>query len=282
MALRNPFYLDAEHLISQAEYHDVSVPRAEEIVEKNRSQRRAGAKLGVSGAGVDAGGARDIETQSTYRLEPQQRATVSKIIDGLHRADVIKTNDVLADAAVQKDDLVELEGTVRVTATTLAGKLFYLLREAIKATGGSIDEIDDIKFEDPVVQELVRRIYLDNELLPIPMLLEVCETGLGVKTYVNLIPSHFTDPAAADRIEGERRVLGTVSALVSDGDDGFLSVEQWLLHGWELVLRRLVITDLEDKDVHKLFEGLGLDLPAGSVGTYIKGPALVVDAIALY
>lgn len=282
MGLRSTIYLDVEHLISQAEYHDIEVPRTEEIVETNRRQRRAGGKLGMPGTGVDAGAGSEIETQSTYRLEPQQRATVSKVIDRLHAEGVVKTKDDLADTAVQVDDLVELHGTVRMTATTVAGKVFHLARAAITAQGGDISQLDDLRFEDPKVQKVIRDIYLENQLLPIPMLLEVIETGLPVKPHVNFNASHFTDPGAADRIEGERRVLGTVRTLVDGDDEGYLSAEEWLLPGWEYTMRRLMLAGLEDKDIRKLLESVGLDMPQGSAGTHIQGPAFVIDAIALY
>jgi hypothetical protein len=196
MALRNPIYLDLEQLIAQAEYHDVAVPRAEEIVETSRSQRRAGAKLGLSGAGVDAGGEREVETQSTFRLEPQQRSTVSKVIDRLHREQVISTASSLTDSAIQKDDLVELDGILRMTPTTLAGKLFYLMKKAIASS--DIASIDDLSIDDPEVEDVIRTVYLENELLPIPILMQAVDTGMEVRVYVNINPSHFTTADVAD------------------------------------------------------------------------------------
>ncbi|XVX18717.1 DUF6414 family protein [Actinomycetota bacterium] len=280
MALRNPIYLDLEQLIAQAEYHDVAVPRAEEIVETSRSQRRAGAKLGLSGAGVDAGGEREVETQSTFRLEPRQRSTVSKVIDRLHREQVISTASSLTDSAIQKDDLVELDGILRMTPTTLAGKLFYLMKKAIASS--DIASIEDLSIDDPEVEDVIRTVYLENELLPIPILMQAVDTGMEVRVYVNINPSHFTTSDVADRLEGEHRVLGTVRSVIDGGDEGYYNAEEWLMPGWEYMIRRLMLASLDDREIHSLFTQMGLKIPEGATGTHVAGPAVLIDAIALY
>jgi len=94
-------------------------------------------------------------------------------------------------------------------------------------------------------------------------------------------PDYFIDAASANRVEGDLRVLGTVSGLISGGDDGYLSAEDWLLHDWEYMMRRKIMTQVGNL-VKELVDQLELDLPAENVHTYIAGPAIVVDAIALY
>ena len=121
MALRSPIYLDTETLLAQAEYHDIDVPRQADIVEKTVRRRSGGGKVGVSGLGVDASAGTDIEYQSTYSLKPKEKATASKVIDSLIIAEAVKINPD-GETVLGRDDLIEIQGTTRITAASLAGK----------------------------------------------------------------------------------------------------------------------------------------------------------------
>jgi hypothetical protein len=133
----------------------------------------------------------------------------------------------------------------------------------------------------PELAQQLKQVYLQNELLPIPILLELSGSTLPQRVYVNVRPDHFIDAASSNRAEGERRVLGTVAHLVPGGDGGYLSAEDWLLHDWENMMRRMAMLKLEDV-VKQLVDQLDLGLPAEDVHSYITGPAVVIDAIALY
>lgn len=280
MALRTPIYLDTETLISQAEYHDIEVPRQEDIVEKTARKRSGGGRLGLSGLGVDASAGSNVEYQSTYTLEPKEKATVSKVIDSLIQAEAVKLNPD-ADAVLMKDDLVELEGRTRLTAASLAGKMFFILRRLMDSAEGDLETIFDLDVNDIPVAEQLKQVYLRNELLPIPILLELTGSELPQKVYVNIRPGHFIDAASANRVEGDLRILGSVGRLIEGGEDGYLSAEEWLLHDWEYMIRRKAMTMVGDL-VGDLVEELELDLPSEDVHAYIAGPAIVIDAIALY
>ena len=281
MALRSPLYLDTETLLSQAEYHDLDVPRQAEIVEKTTRKRSAGGKVNVPGiGGADKSAGSDVEYQSTYSLEPREKATVSKVIDQLIADHAVKV-DPDEHTSLSKDDLIEIEGLTRITAASLAGKLFFIFRRLMDMAEGDPESIFDLDIEDLLVAEQLKQVYLRNELLPIPILLELTGSRLPQKVYVSVAPDHFIDAASANRVEGELRVLGSVSRLVSGGDDGYLSAEQWLLHNWEYLMRRKLMMEVDDI-VKILVKQLELDLPAEDVHAHIAGPAIVVDAIALY
>lgn len=281
MALRSPLYLDIETLLSQAEYHEIDVPRQAEIVEKTTRKRGGGGKMNFPGVGgADASVGSDVEHQSTYELKPREKATVSKVIDRLISEEAVKT-DPDEHTVLSKDDLVEVDGLTRITAASLAGKMFFMIRRLMDTTEGDLDSIFDLGIEDLPVADQVRKVYLQNELLPIPVLLELTGSKLPHKVYVSVAPDHFIDAASANRVEGELRVLGSISHLVPGGDEGFLSAEQWLLHGWEYLMRRKLMTQV-DEVVKNLVEQLEIDLPAEDVHAFLSGPAVVIDAVALY
>lgn len=255
MALRSPLYLDVETLLSQAEYFDVEVPQQSEIVERTIRKRSGGGKVGMAGVGVDASRGTDIEFQSSYTLAPREKATVSKVIDSLMKMDAIKLNPN-GTTALSKDDLIEVEGTTRITSASLAGKVFYMFRRVMTEGDGDLDEMLELQANDPHVVEQIKRVYLQNELLPLPILLQLTGSELPQNVYVNVRPAHFIDAASANRVEGEMRVLGRVSKLIPGGKEGYLSTEEWLLYDWEYLIRRLAMTRMDE--LKGLFDGLGL------------------------
>lgn len=279
MALRRPVYLDAETLMALADYHDLGVARLTEVVEKAIKKRSASAK--ASWGGVLSGGGelgRDVEMQTSYTIAPREKASVSKVIDELVAGGY--TVETSPEATLKKDDIVEVEGQVRLTAASLAGKMLYVLRKYLEATD---QDIQDLDFTDiaPEVMTLFQSVYLGNELVPIPLLVEVAGTTLAPRVLVNLHPNLFVEAAMVDQIEGERRVLGTVRNLVHEGHEGYLSTEEWLLSGWEYLLKRLLMTQISGK-LEEMVDTLDIDLPAKDVHSWVQGPAVVIDAVAIY
>lgn len=208
MALRSPIYLDIETLLSHAEYHDIDVPMQAEIVEKTTRNRSGGGKAGVSGLGLDASVGTDVERQSTYTLAPREKATVSRVIDSLVAEGAVKV-DPDEQTPWSKDDLFEVDGTTRITSASIAGKMFYALRR-VMAGAEDLDTMLDLDANDAQVVDQLKRVYLGNELLPIPVLLEMTGTRLPQRVHVNVAADHFIDAASANRVEGEMRVLDTV------------------------------------------------------------------------
>ncbi|WP_149205096.1 DUF6414 family protein [Actinotalea subterranea] len=280
MALRSPIFLDYETLLAHAEYHDVDVPRQAEVVEKVSRQRSLAGKAGLSGLGASGGVGSDVEYQSTYRLTPNLKATVSRVIDALIHEGGVKVGPD-SETRLGRDDLVELTGRTRITTASLAGKLLHIVRRVLADAELDVTQLDDLRADAPQMLAELKAVYLRNELPPIPILLEMTGTALPQRVYVSVRPDHFVDAAGANRLEGELRALGTVSHLVEGGDDGFLSAETWLLDGFEYLVKRKLMASIGDQ-VKSLATVLDLDLPADDVHAYITGPAIIVDAIALY
>ncbi|MDX3078590.1 hypothetical protein [Streptomyces sp. MI02-7b] len=70
--------------------------------------------------------------------------------------------------------------------------------------------------------------------------------------------------------------------LIPEGE--FRVTDEWLLHGWEFMMRRIMMAQIQDdlQEVTRQLGRLGLDVPDDDVHAYISGPAIVIDAIALY
>ncbi|MGT2533130.1 DUF6414 family protein [Streptomyces nojiriensis] len=282
MALRSPSFLDLETLLSQAEYHDIDVPRSQEIVETSVRKRVGEGKAGIGVFALNGSAGSDFQYQSTYSLQPREKATVSKVIDELIRQKAVRVNPA-GDSALSRDVLVEIEGTARITAVSVLSKVFFVFRRLMLARGiNDLNELASLDLQDAGVAEEIQRVYLQNELLPLPVLLEVSGSSLPHKAYVNVRPDFFIDQASADRLEGDLRVLGTVSALIPAGD--YRVTDEWLLNGWEFMMRRIMMAQIQDdlQEVTRQLERLGLNLPGDDVHAYISGPAVVINAIALY
>ena len=281
MGLRNPLYLDAETLASLAEYYDVGVERMREVVETQRRTRAGSGKLGWGMAEAEGSLGRDVETQLSYSIEPNQKTVVSKTIDGL-----LQTTGALVpfdDAhARQVDDLMELSGNLVMTPTSLVGKMLYLFREYL---GQESTDMNALMQGHPLSQAevlpLIQEGYFSGALPPIPILTELRSPEFPVRVFVSLAHSGFIDSAEASHIEGEHRVLGQVAHLVDGGSEGYLSAEKWLLHGWDYMMRRLLMASL-DKTVSDMIDRLEITLDAEDVQEYISGPAIVLNAVAVY
>ncbi|MFF8019500.1 hypothetical protein [Streptomyces sp. NPDC007929] len=255
---------------------------AQDIVEMTVSKRSGGGKAGLGALALSGSAGSDYQFQSTYSLAPREKATVSKVIDGLIREKAVNVNPA-GDAALSKDALVEIEGTARITAVSVMSKVFFVFRRLMLDRDiNDLSELANLDVADPDVAQAIQRVYLHNELLPLPMLLEVTGSSLPHKVYVNVRPDFFINEASADRLEGDLRVLGSVYRLIPDGD--FLVTDEWLLHGWEFLMRRIMMTQIQDdlQEVTQQLSRLGLDVPDDDVHAYISGPAIVIDAIALY
>lgn len=159
--------------------------------------------------------------------------------------------------------------------------MLYIFRCLIETSEQDLDTIFDFDSDSFEVAEQLKAVYLRNELLPIPVLVEVTNTALPQRVYVNLRPDNFVDAAWSNRVEGEMRVLGSVSRLVDGGKEGYLSAEEWLLDDWEYLISRKLMTEIGDV-LQDPTTQLELDLPADDVHAYIKGPAILLDAIAVY
>lgn len=281
MAFRSPIYLKNDLLLALADYYDLDIPRAREITERTVSTKGGKGGIGIpKTVSLGVSGKKDVEIQASYSLEPSERATVNKIIDAL-----IKSNDLQVDpdndTSLFKDQLVEIEGRTRITTASLAGKMFYLVRRIIGSDDFDAAKIDGLKVDSPEVLEQLKSVYLGNEILPIPVLLEVIGSKLPQRAYVNVDPGYFVGGAEADRVEDDLRVLGSIRNLVPGGDEGYLSSEEWLLHGWEYLMRRTLMPTIGDT-VTTLVDELDLDLPVDDVQAYLRGPAILIDAVAIY
>jgi hypothetical protein len=276
MPLRNPVYLDLDTLAAQAQYAGVDLPVSGDVVETEIRKGSVGGSASLGPIRADGTRGRDIEIQTSYKLEPNTKAVVSSVIDGL-----INGGSVMRDRdtdCLSKDQLVEFVGTSRLTPASMVGKMFHLL---LRTVAGSAQSVKDLNFNqlEPELLEEFKTVYFGNALLPMPLLLELSGTGSESRTFVNVEPNHFVGGAGIDRIEGEVTVLGTVAALVAE--EKSLTTERWLLDGYEWLLRRVMMTNIDDV-IEQVVTQFDVKFLPQEARHLIAGPAVVVDAIAIY
>lgn len=276
MPLRTPKFLDAETLFALAEYAEMDVPLQQEITERTVKNRKGGGKLGFGKSEVGGERGTEVEVQTSYTLAPNQKAAVSKVLDRLIAEEHVVSAS--GDTTLHKDLPLVLEGTAHLTTASVAGKLLYVVLQAIRSAETSLDDLKSGQMPAGV-EEALKGVYLGNQLVPVPTLFEVQGTGLQPRVLLSVRPGHFVDAAAPDHLEGEIGLVGTVEALVADED--FLNAEKWLLHGWEWMVKRTLMTTMDDM-VAGLSKALDVDLPADDIQAYIPGPAVVIDAVVVY
>lgn len=278
MALRNPVYLDLETLEAQAQYHDVDFPIPADVVERTNHGRSGEAGAQAGPFTIRGTGGKDVELQRSYTLAPRHKTVVSRAMDSLVAAGHVQT-DLLA--GVSRDDLVLLEGRSSLMPCSTAGKLMHIALQAMR--DAQVSDFSSFRTADlePGFAQHAKRAYLNNELLPMPLLLRLDSPADCPALYVDLQPGHFLDSRSIDDVEGEIRVLGTVDKLIDDGD--YYSAERWLLPGWEHQMKRLLMaSEGIDGAFEAIAEQLGVDAPAEDTKPYLSGPALLVSAIAVY
>jgi hypothetical protein len=69
--------------------------------------------------------------------------------------------------------------------------------------------------------------------------------------------------------------------LIDGGGEGFLSSEEWLLHDWEHLMKRMLMTRIS-QEIQNLVNAFELELPADDVKAWLEGPAILVDVVAVY
>lgn len=278
MALKNPVYLDLETLEAQAQYHEVDFPIPADVIERTNHGRSGEAGAQAGPFSIRGTGGKDVELQKSYTLAPRHKTVVSRAMDALLAAGHVQT-DLLA--GVSRDDLVLLEGRTSLMPCSTAGKLMHIALLAMR--DAQVTDFSSFRAADlePGFAQHAKRAYVNNELLPMPLLLRLEAPAGCPAVYLDLPSGHFLDSRSIDDVEGEIRVLGTVDKLIDEGS--FYSAERWLLPGWEHQMKRLLMASEGISGIFESIAGhLGVDAPAEDTKPYLVGPALLISTIAVY
>lgn len=278
MALRNPVYLDMETLAAHADYHDIEYPVSTEVIEKTSRGKSGEASARVGGVGGQLRGGNDVELQRSYTLAPKDKAVVSRVIDALIHEKHAQTDFT---QGVARNDLVEIEGVASLLPTSAVGKLMHLALLAVQGSNVNLTELKSANLE-PAFMEHAKSAYIDNALLPIPLLFQLSDSPLQPAVFLDLDPGHFVDSHTLDDVEGEVQVLATVSRIIDDG--AFYSAERWLLPGWERQIRRLLMASPDiNQTVQKMATLFDVnDERTEMVEPYLRGPAIILTALSIY
>lgn len=318
MPLRNPQYLNRTDFYDHADYHDIEIPHRVEVVARTSTTRSGGAKLGLQAVGLPVGLegqlGDSVELQSAYVLEVGEKSTFSKVLDSMEAEEqaaltvLPRPGDGDERWVASRDQLIELAGTMKLSPVSSVGKMMNVVLQLVQREDVDIDELfskrsrdktddesldedepeADADAEDVPTQakEILKAVYLRNQIPEIPTLfkLELDGDDAPWSVYVNCEPRHFigAGAAATDSVEGEVTVVGVVREFVGDDPtDGFISTEKWTLHGWERTMRTMLRTHMDDL-TESLIPQFDPTWELGEASYYIEGPAVIVDAVAIF
>lgn len=263
-----------------------------------------------------------VELQSAYVLEVGEKSSFSKVLDAMENEDQAALTALPLQGGggqrwvASRDQLVEMTGTMKLSPVSSIGKIMNVMLQLVGHKDVDIDDLfsrssmdaagrpssdgadeEGVDADEPraaaapedipvQAQEILKAVYLRNEIPEIPTLFkfELDEEDAPWSVFINCEPSHFVGdgPAATDSIEGEVTVVGVVRELVGDDpSDGFISTERWTLHGWERTMRAMLRVRMDDL-VDSLIPQLHSEWGAADASYYIKGPAVVIDAVAIF
>lgn len=326
MPLRSPRYLNRTDFYDHADYYDIEIPRRVEIVARTSTSRSGGAKLGLQSIGVPFGLegqlGDSVELQSAYVLEVGEKSSFSKVLDAMEDEEQAALAMLPLPGGgdqrwvTSRNQLVEMTGTLKLSPVSSVGKIMNVMLQLVGHKDIDLDELfsrpsmdaarrpspegtddENMDADEPwdttapedipaQAQEILRAVYLRNEIPEIPTLFKLAldEEDAPWSVFINCEPSHFVGDGAAatDSIEGEVTVVGVVREFVGDDpSDGFISTERWTLHGWERTMRAMLRTRMDDL-VDSLIPQFDSEWEAGDASYYIKGPAVVIDAVAIF
>lgn len=263
-----------------------------------------------------------VELQSAYVLEVGEKSSFSKVLDAMEKEKqaALTTLPLQGEGdqrwVASRNQLVELTGTMKLSSVSSVGKIMNVMLQLVGHRDVDLDEVflkpssetaersmldgadaesldanessvlTDSENIPAQAQEIFKAVYLRNEIPEIPTLfkLELDEEDAPWSVFINCEPGYFVGDGAAatDSIEGEVTVVGVVREFVGDDpSDGFISTEPWTLHGWERTMRAMLRTRMDDL-VESLIPQFDSEWQAGDESFYIKGPAVVIDAVAIF
>ena len=306
MPLRSPRYLNKADFYAQAEY--CGIPRTPKQVEySERSSNTGGAegKVGIYGIGGSATTTKVVEVQHTYTLENSDKVTFSKTLDQMEKENQGFTVLPLGDGTQEdhwttwRDAFVKVDGKLSLSPVSAVGKIMDAFRQLLAREDVDLEALARISrgecteenpsgiMSDSQIYSVLKSVYFGNSLPDIPLLYRMTPDIQGVfdHLFISCTPGHFIGKgiAGSDALEGDATVLGTVRNLIPDDpDEGYLSTERWTLHGWDPTVRSRMRPSMDD-----LSETLLPTLDPSwqnheDESFFLKGPTLVIDAVAIY
>lgn len=282
---RNYTYLDGSVLNTIAEDIDMDVKLSYEVVE--RTTKDKGGKAGFGARGFTAGGelSSKSERQETYSLSKDGKSTSTKIIKHLVSKDMVFTHDMFQneEQPIDKGSLVELEGSALITAASSIGRLMHAFHPVIKRTK-SLMELQNLGMSSKDIDKVVSKYLIAEDLPNINLLYKMSVPDIPPKNilsvYLNFKPGNFLDTQESVNMEDQFTVFGVVKLLVPGNGNG-KGTDAWIMPGFNDILRKTVlaggIPDSLIKNPLIIEKTSDTDHPE-----YIKGPAMIVDVIAMY
>lgn len=268
MPIRNPLYLDHDLLLNVADYHGIEYGVETQIKEKGTTSLTGEGSIGFNGLGAKGGGTKGTELESSYSLPAKPLRIMNDVIDAAQIENYIV--DVKPDMEVRKRDLVEIDGTMELSAASQVGNIMSRLLPAYAATGGGplqpavqAQLMSELVSSPPATTKQLFKLELD------------ADDEIGV--YVAVDPAHFFRSNTVEDLEGDVSIFGSVERIVAPGAK--VSTERWLLPEMDRAIRRAFKGQGLEKMLEEMKPMIGVD---GEDAQYINGPAIEIRPIAIY
>lgn len=266
MPIRNPVYLDQDLLQNIADYLDIGYPVETKVREVGTRERTGSAGLAIPGTGVGAKGAltSSSEVETTYEAPVRPVKVLNDVLDRAIQDEDVKQFHGADAPNVARRDLVEIEGTVTLSAISEAGELIEKFMPMIVGMPGGTS------LEGP--QLALFKELISGEAGPRPLFYEVASDALPVPAFVQIDRGWFHRNAGPDDLSGDMTVFGLLDQLVPEG--GTYDLVRFLLPGANRATRRMITPESATELMAKMGKP---DQQA-----ILHGPAWIVRPIAVY
>lgn len=282
---RNYSYLNTETLYTIADETGSARPTSREITERKNHAKEGGAKLGPTAIGVQGSINNAFEHQETYKLTQDERSFATQTINSL-----IDNNDAfsfggLTERALpqlRRGMLLEITGSVSITSTSAFATLYQHFNPIIQTA----ETPQDLELTTKDIRKIAKGYLLTSEMPKIPLLYRSKIQGIlaekGISVYINFIPGYFIQSENNLNLDDEITVFGFIEKTVRGGDEGYMDASAWMFPNLNPRVRKAALAQKDLPDLEEILGELHSEITNWENPDYIKGPAIVVRAIALY
>lgn len=266
MPMRNPIYLDQALMQNAADYFGVPYDLEAKVTESGTrpSTVTGSAKSGL----IDGSDDMVAAFQTSYEIPAKPLRMMNDVIDQVDRSNDLKT-EVDLSLSVTKGDVIELQGSLKLSAASEVGSILSKIIPVVAAAKGKISAAQ---------QATMAASMLAGASIPKRQLFELeLDSDSETRVFLSIDHSHFFRTNSFDDIEADVSVFGTVERIVNE--NASMSFDRWILPDVDRSLRRMMQKQGLDKMLEGVNEMMDIDLDEAKSA---QGPAIEIRVMAIY